>query len=51
MEEIMGRHLLPDETVHHRNGVKDDNQPENLELWVAHNRLGSAHATPSTGHE
>lgn len=34
MEEILGRHLFPDETVHHLNGVKDDNRPDNLELWV-----------------
>jgi hypothetical protein len=34
MEEILGRHLSSDETVHHRNGVRDDNRPRNLELCI-----------------
>lgn len=34
MEQVLGRYLWPFEDVHHRNGVKHDNRPENLELWV-----------------
>lgn len=33
MTASLGRPLMKGETVHHRNGVRDDNRLENLELW------------------
>jgi hypothetical protein len=40
MERKLGRALFSFETVHHRNGIRTDNDPDNLELWTKHQPSG-----------
>lgn len=41
MEAHIGRTLYPNETVHHKNGIRNDNRIENLELWATWQPKGS----------
>lgn len=40
MEGVLGRALTPAESVHHKNGRRDDNRVSNLELWARYQPVG-----------
>lgn len=40
MSDYLDRALASHENIHHKNGVRDDNRLENLELWVVRQPYG-----------
>jgi hypothetical protein len=45
MESVLGRYLEPEETVHHRNEITNDDRPENLQLFPSRGEHTAFHNT------
>lgn len=50
MEKMIGRLMETYETVHHKNGDRADNSPENLELWIKAHPAGQRWANEAQKH-
>ncbi|HNB04289.1 MAG TPA: HNH endonuclease signature motif containing protein [Thauera aminoaromatica] len=50
-EEMIGRHLQPNEIVHHRNGDKTNNRPENLAVETRSDHAREHTAVPGARDE
>lgn len=47
MEQHLGRYLQEEEVIHHKNGIKNDNKIENLELFENHSQHMIHHMSDS----